>query len=130
MYFGQIWTRHLQSRSESKRYGSFAKTASELSVLSPPIFPGITVVEDIVEATHSVCDVYWLENLKLRGGYKKDIMEYIQAKYPQLIGLYQQIYSRGDKTYWYELGRKLGVYAKSNNVKMMNYFFHELIKQQ
>lgn len=95
-----------------------------------PIFPGITVVEDIVEATNSLCDVYWLENLNLRGGYKKDILEYIQAKYPQLIELYRHIYSRGDKTYWYELGRKLDAYAKNRNVNMVNYFFHELVRQQ
>ena len=95
-----------------------------------PIFPGITVVEDIVEATNSLCNVYWLENFNLRGGYKKDILEYIQAKYPQLIRLYRQIYSRGDKSYWYELGRKLDTYAKSRNVNMANYFFHELVRQQ
>lgn len=95
-----------------------------------PIFPGITAVEDIVEATKGACDLYWLENLNLRGGYKKDIIAYIQAQYPRLLGLYRQIYLKGEKSYWYALGRGLEEYAERHGVRMVNYFFHELVRQR
>ena len=49
------------------------------------------------------CDLVWLENLNLRGGFKKDILAYIQEKYPDLMPLYNAIYTRGDRGYFREL---------------------------
>lgn len=94
-----------------------------------PIFPGITVVEDIVEATSDFCDLYWLENLNLRGGYKHDILEYVHANYPHLSALYHALYVNGDKAYWHRLTDHLNEYAKTRGVKMVNYFFHEQVRQ-
>ena len=48
-----------------------------------PVFPGITDFEAIFERVRNQCDLVWLENLNLRGGFKKDIMDYIQEKYPE-----------------------------------------------
>ena len=39
-----------------------------------PVFPGITNFEAIFERVKDQCDLFWLENLNLRGGFKKTIM--------------------------------------------------------
>jgi len=94
-----------------------------------PIFPGITSVEDIVAATRGLCDAYWLENLNLRGGYLPSILAYIKGKYPHLTPLYKAIYEQKDKEYWITLSEGLAAYAKAENINMVNYFYHELIRK-
>ena len=39
-----------------------------------PVFPGITNFEAIFERVKDQCDLFWFENLNLRGGFKKTIM--------------------------------------------------------
>ena len=43
-----------------------------------PVFPGITDFEAIFERVKGQCDLFWLENLNLRGSFKKTIMDYIE----------------------------------------------------
>ena len=45
-----------------------------------PVFPGITDFEAIFHQVRNQCDLIWLENLNLRGGFKKDILDYIRNK--------------------------------------------------
>lgn len=45
-----------------------------------PVFPGITDIAKIFERVKEQCDLFWLENLNLRGGFKKTIMDYIVEK--------------------------------------------------
>lgn len=45
-----------------------------------PIFPNITDVEAIIDQVKEQCNLIWLENLNLRGDYKKVILDYIQEK--------------------------------------------------
>ena len=59
-----------------------------------PVFPGITDFEAIFHQVRNQCDLIWLENLNLRGGFKKDIMDYICKKYPDLVPLYDAIYNK------------------------------------
>ena len=40
-----------------------------------PVFPGITDFEAIFERVKDQCDLFWLENLNLRVGFKKTIMD-------------------------------------------------------
>ena len=110
-----------------------------------PIFPGITDVKAIIERTRGLCNLIWLENLNLRGSYKTVIMEYIQKKYPELLPLYQEIYRKGNRSYWELLDAELKAYASdmgldyvTNDDRMtrpfdgppvvVNYFYHEQIK--
>lgn len=95
-----------------------------------PIFPGITVVQDIVQATKDHCDVYWLENLNLRGSYKQSILDYVAIHYPQYTALYKAIYEQGDKSYWADLSVDLAQYAHAHGLHMINYFYHELIRKK
>ena len=52
------------------------------------VFPGITNFEAIFKRVKDQCDLFWLENLNLRGGFKKTIMDYIAGKYPDLVPRY------------------------------------------
>ncbi len=106
-----------------------------------PIFPEITDVKAIIEQAKEHCNLIWLENLNLRGGYKAVIMDYIAEKYPQLVPLYQAICS-----YWVSLDTELKHYAYeieldyvTNDDSMarpfnappviVNYFYHSEIKK-
>ena len=109
-----------------------------------PIFPGITDPEEIIFAAKDQCNLIWLENLNLRGDYRKTILDYIASEYPDLFPLYEDIYKRGDKRYWYELDMRMreftekeGLIYLRNDDSMkrpfneppivVNYFFHEKI---
>lgn len=111
-----------------------------------PIFPGITDVEAIIRRAKENCNLIWLENLNLRGGYQTVIMDYIQEKYPQLVPLYQEIYNRKDRSYWEMLDARLKAFTAeigldyvTNDDSMtrpfdappvvVNYFYHEQIKK-
>lgn len=111
-----------------------------------PIFPEITDIKAIIRRAMSQCNLIWLENLNLRGGYKNVIMEYIQEKYPQLLPLYHEIYDGKNRSYWTRLDKELKAYAAeigldyvTNDDSMtrdfnappviVNYFYHEQIKK-
>lgn len=90
-----------------------------------PIFPYITDFEEIIEVSKEYIDEYWFENLNLRGEYKTKILFYIQEKYPEFINEYNNIYIKGNKQYWQDLSKEIKEYCESNNVKYVNYFYHE-----
>ena len=70
-----------------------------------PIFPGITDVKAIIERVKGQCNLIWLENLNLRGSFKGSILDYIREKHPELTGLYEEIYIKGELGYWQSLDR-------------------------
>lgn len=111
-----------------------------------PIFPGITDVFDIIKEVSDYVDYIWLENLNLRGGYKKTILEYVAEKYPKLELLYEDIYKYKNNDYWENLDKKLNEFAKEEGYLyiidkepflinptdkpiLINYFYHEKIRQ-
>lgn len=74
------------------------------------------------------------------------VMEYIKTKYPELLPLYNDIYTKGDNTYWQALDSELQAFAKEQGLKyktnddtfkrplnappvMVNYFYHSKIKK-
>ena len=111
-----------------------------------PIFPGITDVPAIIDEVKEHCQFIWLENLNLRGNYKQAILNFIKEKYPNLKDLYDQIYSKGDRTYWFELDRSIHKLACECGLDyvvneddilrpfdappvLVNFFYHEKIKK-
>lgn len=109
-----------------------------------PIFPGITNVPAIIRRARAQCNLVWLENLNLRGGYKAAILNYIQEKHPGLLPLYQAIYQKNDRTYWAMLDEELRRFTAAEGLAylraddsarrpfgeppiVVNYFFHEQI---
>ncbi len=93
-----------------------------------PIFPSLTNVRGILEATHQFIDTYWFENLNLRGGYRPRIMRLIAEKYPHALPLYKEIYEKKDGSYWECLSDLIPVWCKELGiVDFVNYFYHERI---
>ena len=92
------------------------------------------------------CNLIWLENLNLRGGYKTVIMDYIREKYPQLYPLYHEIYDCKDLSFWINLDKECKAFAAENGLAyvtnddrisrefsappvIVNYFYHEQIRR-
>ena len=107
-----------------------------------PVFPGITDIEAIFKRAKDQCDLIWLENLNLRGGFKADIMNYIAEKYPDLVPLYDEIYNKKNRSYFEDLEKKAEKMAKKYDCRfvdnvtpyervskghptIVNYFYHE-----
>ena len=110
-----------------------------------PVFPGITDFTAIFHRVKDQCDLVWLENLNLRGGFKQDILDYIQEKYPDLVPLYRAIYQKGDRSYFQQLEKQASQLAAENDCPfvdnelpygravpghpvIVDYFYHEEIR--
>ena len=110
-----------------------------------PVFPGITDFEAIFERVKDQCDLFWLENLNLRGGFKKTILDYIAGKYPDLVPLYDEIYNKHNRSYFEALEVKAEEMAKKYDCPfadnempygrvpqghpvIVDYFYHEEIR--
>lgn len=125
---------------------AFHKTGVRTTCFISPIFPGITDVTAIIRRAKAQCNLIWLENLNLRGGYKTVIMDYIQRKYTDILPLYQEIYNNNDRRYWELLDSELKAWAGeigldyvTNDDSMsrpfeappiiVNFFYHSEIKK-
>lgn len=110
-----------------------------------PVFPGITDFEAIFERVKDQCDLFWLENLNLRGGFKQTILDYIAEKYPDLVPLYHQIYDRHDRSYFMAQEEKAEAMARrfdcpfvdnempygrvpQGHPVIVDYFYHEEVR--
>ena len=110
-----------------------------------PVFPGLTDIEAIFHRAKDQCDLIWLENLNLRGGFKADIMNYIAEKHPELFPLYEVIYNKKDRSYFRMLEQKAEEMARVNNCRfvdnetpyervpqghptIVDYFYHEEVR--
>ena len=125
---------------------AFHRAGVRTTCFISPIFPGITDVESLIDRVEGQCNLIWLENLNLRGSYKTVIMQYIKEKYPHLLPLYQQLYHKGDRSYWEELDAQLKAFAAKSGLDyvtnddsmqrpfeappvVVNYFYHEQIRK-
>lgn len=95
-----------------------------------PMFPYITDFKEIIEATSGFIEEYWFENLNLRGSYKNVILDYINEKYPDLSSAYEAIYSNGQKNYWEDLAVDIEHYCMENNIRHINYFYHDKLVRE
>lgn len=99
-------------------------------VFISPIFPAITDCESLIEAVKNTVDEIYLENLNLRGSYKKTVMDFIKKFRPSLIELYNNIYYKNQTIYWDNLKEQLiNEYLEKNNINYKFYFFHKDIKK-
>ena len=101
----------------------------------------------IIEAARASCNLVWLENLNLRGGFKADILGYIAERHPDLVPLYDAIYRKGDRSYWQALDGEIRVWAAREGLDyvrnddtvrrpfdappvIVNYFYHEEVRKR
>ena len=121
VYFGRYISSQIRQNVSSKRYGVYYDRAKDQ------------------------CDLVWLENLNLRGGFKKTIMDYIEAEHPDLLPLYHKIYIRKDRSYFENLERRAEEIAKKYDCRfvdnetpyervpqghptIVDYFYHEEVR--
>ena len=132
----------ISRRLEAMR--QFYESGIQSTCFISPIFPGITDVIDIIERVKGQCNLVWLENLNLRGDYKKRILGWVHEHHPELDELYQEIYTKKSRTYWTALDQKIRdytvmkgmLYIRDDNQHrapfgeppvVCNYFYHEEI---
>lgn len=125
---------------------AFYRAGVRTTCFVSPIFPGLTDTKAIIRRVKAHCNLIWLENLNLRGGYKTVIMAYIQEKHPELFPIYREIYNERNNNFWERLDSELKAYAaesgidyvtNDDNMKrpfdappvIVNYFYHEKIKK-
>lgn len=90
-----------------------------------PIFPMLTQLEEIIVACKDTVDFIYFENLNLRGGYKKIILDFISKNFPEYNQLYQDIYIKNKKEYWYLLMEDINRLCKIYGIKYETFFFHD-----
>lgn len=110
-----------------------------------PVFPGITDFKAIFQRVKDQCELVWLENLNLRGGFKQTILNYIEEKYPQYRSLYHAIYDKNDRSYFRMLEAQAERLAEENccpfvdnelpygraqpgHPVIVDYFYHEEVR--
>lgn len=125
---------------------SFYRAGVDTVCFISPIFPGITDAKTIIKRVKRQCGRIWLENLNLRGDYKKTVIDYIRKKYPSLLSLYWGIYNDNNRGYWEKLDAQLKDFAAENGLAyiknsdgainsfdgypaIVNFFYHEQIKK-
>ena len=94
-----------------------------------PIFPYITDIQSICDRVSPHVDMICFENLNLRGSAKQDILNYIAEKYPQYLKEYQNIYTKGDISYWEQLESHIKEMSAGYKVPFVSYFYHDKIRK-
>lgn len=134
----------IERRLEAMR--RFYEAGVQTTCFISPIFPGITNVQAIIERAKGYCNLVWLENLNLRGDYRRVILDWIHEHRPELDALYHDIYSKHDRSYWTRLdsiirdytAREGMTYVRDDDSKrspfgqppvVANYFYHEEVKK-
>lgn len=92
-----------------------------------PIFPYITDFREIIRETSAYVTEYWFENLNLRGGSGKQILSYIDGKYPQYADGFREIYVKKNMDYWRALSEEIDAYCREKGINYTNYFYHRLL---
>ena len=90
-----------------------------------PIFPMLTQLEEIIATCKDTVDFIYFENLNLRGRYKKIILDFISKNFPEYSQLYQDIYTKNKKEYWYLLMEDINRLCKIYDIKYKTFFFHD-----
>lgn len=90
-----------------------------------PIFPMLTQLEEIIATCKDTVDFIYFENLNLRGRYKKVILDFISKNFPEYNQLYQDIYTKNKKEYWYLLMEDINRLCKIYDIKYKTFFFHD-----
>lgn len=145
----EAFQRDMDKAASIERRLAAMKTVYEAGIRTvcfiAPVFPGITDFTAIFHRVKDQCDLVWLENLNLRGGFKQDILDYIQEKHADLVPLYRAIYQKGDRGYFKALEEQAARLAAENDCPfvdnelpygraipghpvIVDYFYHEEVR--
>ncbi|AEF82949.1 radical SAM protein [Leadbettera azotonutricia] len=94
-----------------------------------PIFPFFSDWKAVASEAGKYADEICFENLNLRGGYKKRVLDIIKEEYPEKYNDFEKIYSSKEifQTFWENEAKVIKKFMKGKKYKI--YFFHEKIKK-
>lgn len=95
-----------------------------------PYLPGLTRMRALAEATSGIVDYICVENLNLRGAYKRELLEWMDALHPELSELYREIYlCGGGGEYWKLVEREIDALRQTLDIPVISYLYHNKIKK-
>lgn len=121
-----------RAASISKRLEALKKLSEagiEVYAFVGPIFPELTLIQDIVNEIGETVDFFCFENLNLRGAYKTRVFEFINKNYPEYKKLYEDIYINKKEDYWFNKIKEIEEIFADKQIPYKNYFFHDEIKK-
>lgn len=86
-----------------------------------PILPGLTDIEEIIEAIKDKVDFVMAESLNARCGNWDEILALVQSKYPELLPLYQTGLTA---EYWDEVESEVRVLCQKHTVVLRGFYRH------
>ena len=95
------------------------------AVMAAPLLPGISDWKSIVEATAPYAKNFRFDSLNMRPTFQHKLMDFIDVYYPQLLSLYNEIYLRGERTYWVQLQQEIETYGREKNISVEVFFRRE-----
>lgn len=95
-----------------------------------PYLPGLTDLTALVQAVSGFVDYICVENLNLRGAYKREMLELMEQLHPELTGLYRHVFlSPGGGEYWRRMEDELTRLRERTGVHVISYLYHDKIKK-
>ena len=94
----------------------------DTAVMAAPFLPGISQWKELLEQTAPYANVIRFDKLNMRGTFQRKLMDFIDAHYPHLLSLYHQIYTRGDESYWQQLGQDILAYGAAHHIQVELFF--------
>jgi DNA repair photolyase len=128
--FARIIERHAPSPQE--RFDTM-RILSEAGItvyaFISPVFPFFSDWRAVASEAGKYAAEICFENLNLRGGYKKRVLDLIREKYPEQYEDFQKIYTSKEafRIFWTNEARAIEKFMKGKKYKL--YFFHEKIKK-
>ena len=121
----------LKALSTSNAHIEILTNAIKTWLFISPYFPGLTNIQEIIDISKGAVDYYGVENLNLRGKYRKTILDLIANYHPELIDLYKYVYGYklGNESYWANVEKEVSTIANKTGVKIVNFMYHSKIKK-
>jgi len=94
-----------------------------------PIFPFLSDWRRVADKAGKYAAYICFENLNLRGGYKRTVLNLIARHYPQSAEAFGEIYRSKERftAYWHDVESEIRSYMAGKPYRL--YFFHEKIKK-
>lgn len=100
-------------------------------LFAAPYLPGLTDLDSLAQAVSGSVDYICVENLNLRGTYKRDMLNLMEQLHPDLTALYQYVFlSPEGGEYWKRTEDELTRLRERVRVPVISYLYHDKIKKR
>ena len=95
-----------------------------------PYLPGITSLQDLYAALDGAIDYMCIENLNLRGSYKRPMLDIINKLHPEVYDLWNHIYvKKCAGQYWRYVEEQIHSMEQEISIPLISYLYHDKIKK-